>query len=170
MFETPSSRRGQGALSQRWNLVSPVTIVSRALSAQSVPNNVFWTIATWDSVIRDDVGGFSLAKPSDLIVPAWARFCRISAYVIWENTTGGACDCLIATDLTLDQTGNNPDSEEDWLHVNEGGHLVTTGWIPTTGGIRYELLMFQNAGAARNFSPPGVLAGPAWMMGEWAAY
>lgn len=159
MFITPGSRRGGGFYCQKWQVVGLTTIVSK-VNAQSIPNNVFWTAINWDTLIRDDVGAWDPSNPSYFTPPLWAKMARLSFYAVWQNTTGAARALALSDNL---QGGH-----QDYLSQNESGGRVTTGWVPIYPGADTRAYVFQNDGAARNFSGVGIFASPATYTAEWS--
>ena len=165
MFAIPGSKIGQGIYSQKWtNWFGPITLVQRTLSGISVPNNVFWTVPSWDTLVRDDVGAFSFANPTQFIVPGNIRMARFTFYAVWANSNSGARDTTITSG-----TRANMDCEHDGIGFNESSNTMTTAWLSVVPGDFVECFISQNSGGNLNFSAPGGPGLPAWFMAEWSA-
>lgn len=157
MFPTPGSRIGKSHPA-----ILPLTLLKRA-AAQSISNSSF-TLVTWDTNVQDDVGAFSAAAPTKIIVPGGYTRLRLLLYGIWAASGVGNRYQFIVKNSSV-QAGaifqfTGPAFDQNSVSI-------VSPWITVSPGDYFQILLWQNSGGNLGYGG-AVTAGPSWFQAEWA--
>lgn len=177
MFATAGSRLGAGALSQKYIGSGPITRVTKN-AAQSVPNNVFWTYVTFDTVVIDDVGAWrpkaNVGTPNvSMFAPPGFNWCQLTAYLAWDNNSTNGRDMGIQWTASTPIGGNanmgRPlySEVDQGLNLNEGGTILCMPWFRCSARDEFYIGVAQNSGGALNIYPTDLFGVPLWFQAEW---
>lgn len=123
------------------------TIVSRAAN-QVITNNT-WTPVSWDTVIQDDVGGWSAGSPDIVTVPTGYGHAQVRLYTTWENAGTNY------RFMSLDYPAGTAIEAVMHQTAHETSSQLLTRRMVVTPGQTFKAWVYQNSGSNKNLGGTG---------------